>query len=136
MVPPNVHCEALGKRLVVGWDGSRAANRSVNDALPIIERADATDIVIIDPMTEDFAYEDHPGAELAEHLGRHGCRVNIVRLPKDASAAEMLCRHALNIGADLVVAGCYGHSRIGEWFLGGATRALLRQATLPVLMSF
>jgi|SRR5271163_1019241 nucleotide-binding universal stress UspA family protein len=136
MVPPKAHCEALGRKLVVGWDASRAAGRSVNDALAIIEGADTADIVVIDPVADELAHGQEPGADIAEHLARHNCRVNVVRLEKRASVADTLCHHALKTGADLVIAGCYGHSRIGEWLLGGTTRALLRQATMPVLMSF
>ncbi len=136
VVPPDALCQTLGKKLVIGWDAGRAASRSVNAALPIIQQADTTEIVLIDPERQDRAHGKQPGADLAEHLTRHGCRISVIQLEKDGSVAETLCRHALKTGADLVIAGCYGHSRIGEWLLGGTTRELLRQASMPILMSF
>jgi nucleotide-binding universal stress UspA family protein len=78
-----------------------------------------------------------PGADMAEHLARHGLKVSAARTVTDGtiSYADALLAHASDIGADLLVTGGYGHSRARELILGGVSRELLDHMTVPVLMS-
>jgi nucleotide-binding universal stress UspA family protein len=79
---------------------------------------------------------DLPVADIATHLSRLGVRVNVVVAPAGGdSVSGAINRHAAARGADMIVAGGYGHSRVREWALGGATRELLESAKLPILFS-
>jgi nucleotide-binding universal stress UspA family protein len=133
IVPPDTYSSKIGTRIVIGWDASRAATRSVNDALPLIVKAEQTEVVAVNPKTRD---EELPGAEIAEYLAGHGAKVSVACLREKGDAGDILLRHAREWGADLLVTGCYGHSRIEEFLLGGTTLSLLNQTGMPVLMSY
>ena len=91
---------------------------------------------MIDPAVGESAHGGEPGADIAAHLARHGLRVEVtVRPSMNFSVAYALLDHARTVGADLLVAGGYGHSRLREAVLGGSTRELLETAHLPVLFS-
>ncbi|WP_020175135.1 universal stress protein [Methyloferula stellata] len=137
IVPPDTYSSKIGTRIVIGWDASRAATRSVNDALPLIVKAEQTEVVAVNPKTrEGDRNEELPGTEIAEHLARHGAKVSVTCLHEKGDAGDILLRHARECGADLLVTGCYGHSRIAEFLLGGTTLSLLNQTGMPVLMSY
>jgi len=77
-----------------------------------------------------------PGADISLHLARHGVRVEAETFNADGVRVDdALLSRAFDTGADLLVMGAYGHSRLGELVLGGATRHILRQLTIPVFMS-
>jgi nucleotide-binding universal stress UspA family protein len=121
-------------RVMVCWDGSRPAVRAIADAMPLLERAGQVEVVII--ANEPGKQDEIPGADMGEHLARHGLKVNINRIVGgDVDVADMLLSHAADSGADFIVMGGYGHSRLREFVLGGVTRAILRSMTVPVLMS-
>ncbi len=123
---------ALG-RVLVCWDGSRTAARAIGDAMPFLKRAKAVDIVMV---AEERKAEDITGTQMAEHLARHGISANLKRLVKgDISIDSVVLSFAADIGADLMVMGGYGHSRLREFILGGMTRGILESMTVPVLMS-
>lgn len=129
--------ETLGRHIVVGWNESHAATRAVSDALPLIERAERTTVITID--SADFV--DHDGAraagELVEHLRRHNPSISAITL-KDVPArsiAEVLQATAGTLGADLIVAGAYGHSKLWEDLVGGVTHDLLHRLEFPLFMS-
>jgi nucleotide-binding universal stress UspA family protein len=121
-------------RVMVGWDGSRSAARAVGDAVPFIVRAKATDIVIV--ASETAKSDEMPGADIALHLARHGARVEVKRIVStETDVANTILSHAADSSADFLVMGGYGHSRLREFVLGGATRGILTSMTLPTLMS-
>lgn len=120
-------------RVMVCWDGSRTAARAVADAMPFLTRADAVEIVII---VERGKQDEIPGVNLAVHLARHDINVTINRIPMGSVAvADALLSHAADSSADFVVMGGYGHSRLREFILGGATRSMLAAMTVPTLLS-
>ncbi len=125
----------VGRRVLVAWNGSREAVRAVNDALPLLRRAEAVVILSIDSGGEERG-GDLPGAEIARHLARHGvpCEARSARV-EDIEVGDVLLSRAADEGADLIVMGAYGRSRFRELVLGGATRHLLAHMTVPVLMS-
>jgi nucleotide-binding universal stress UspA family protein len=129
--------ETLGRRVLVGWNASREAARAVNDALPLIARADSTTVLSVNPRGGGPDGEgDQPGAEIALHLARHGVKVEVARtVAPEVGEGDVLLNRAADMGADLLVVGAYGHSRMRELVLGGVTRTLLRHMTLPVLLS-
>jgi nucleotide-binding universal stress UspA family protein len=125
---------AVGKRILVAWDASREAARAVNDALPFLTRAESVELVAFDPGSADHG--EVPAADVALYLARHGVKATAARqsAPGLGIGSQILSR-AADTGADLVVMGGYGHSRLRELILGGATRSLLEAMTVPVLMS-
>ena len=132
---PFIQAEGLKlDRVMLCWDGSRAATRAVADSMPLLHKAGTVQIVIVGdkPSRSD----EIPGADLGEHLARHGLKVEVKRLTADdIDVASMLLSHAADSDADIMVMGGYGHSRLREFVLGGVTRALLESMTVPVLMS-
>jgi nucleotide-binding universal stress UspA family protein len=121
-------------RLMVCWDGSRSAARAVGDAMPFIVRAKATEVVIV--ANEAAKSDEMPGADIAHHLARHGARVEVKRIVStETGVASTILSHAADTFADFLVMGGYGHSRLREFVLGGATRGILAAMTLPTLMA-
>ena len=126
----------LGQRVTVAWDASREAARAVNDALPLLVRAQAVDVVTVNPSDSPFGHGEDPGADIALHLARHDIQVEVRRIEtRDLDVANTVLSHIADRGSDLVVMGAYGHSRLRELVLGGATRTILRDMTVPVLMA-
>ena len=124
----------MGRRVLVAWNGSREAARAVTDALPLLKRAEAVEVVAFDPQAADHG--EQPGADIALWLARHGVKVTAAQQRgADIDVGMQLLSRASDRDADLIVMGAYGHSRVRELVLGGATRALLESMTVPVLMS-
>ena len=122
------------ERAMVCWDGSRSAARALGDAMPLLERAKAIEVVVVsgDPGKSD----EIPGADVAHHLARHGRKVELQRIVvRDLDVANTLLSHAADVGCDFMVMGGYGHSRLRELVLGGVTRGILQSMTVPTLMS-
>jgi len=121
------------ERVVVCWDGGRTAARAIADAMPLLERAKAVDIAIV---SEERKNDEVTGASMNEHLARHGIAATIKRIAKgDIAVQDAILDYVADSGADLVVMGGYGHSRLREFILGGVTRGILTEMTVPVLMS-
>lgn len=120
--------------VVIGWDGSRAAARALADALPICARAGSVELVAI---TGEKAFGK--GAALSDvrrHLAAHGIEADESGVPANGlDAGTALLHHCKSVAADLLVMGAYGHSRLREFVLGGATASVLADAALPVLLS-
>ena len=136
VVPPKYHAKSAPKRAVIAWQPSRETARAVHDALPLLKSAESVDILVIEPEIGEFAHGDQPGADIATHLAKHGLKVQVYVRPRMGhSVAVSILQHAKEVGADLLVAGGYGHSRFREFMLGGVTRDLLRATHLPVLFS-
>lgn len=121
-------------RVMACWDGSRQATRAIADAMPLLERAGQVELVIV--ANERGKQDEIPGADMGEHLARHGLKVDVNRITEgDIDVADALLSHAADAGVDFMVMGGYGHSRLREFVLGGVTRSVLRSMTIPVLMS-
>jgi nucleotide-binding universal stress UspA family protein len=92
--------------------------------------------VTIDPEVGPDGHGEIPGADLALHLARHGVKATIERtVSSGIGLGDVLLSRAADLAADLLVIGAYGHSRVRELLLGGVTRSILNNMTLPVLMS-
>jgi len=125
---------AVLDRVMVAWDFSRPASRAVADALPILERAKHVFVTTV--LNEKAIAKGRSGAELAKNLARHG--VEIVLDEVDAagrSVGAVLEACIAERKADLLVMGAYGHSRVREFVLGGATKAMLARPPVPILLS-
>ncbi len=125
-----------GGRILIAWSASREAARAVNDALPFLVRAYAVSVVTIYPPAGISLEETVSSAALCQHLARHGITATSAALPaSDLEVGDVLLSRAADESADLIVMGAYGHSRLREIVLGGATHHLLQHMTVPVLMS-
>jgi nucleotide-binding universal stress UspA family protein len=135
VVPYIQHAPLKLDRVLVCWDHRRNAARAVSDAMPFLKRSNKVEVVTVrrDDRPRD---EELPGAAIGEHLARHGLNVEIKQLiATDLDVANAVLSHAADTGADFIVMGGYGHSRLREFILGGATRGMLQSMTVPVLMS-
>ena len=134
VVPPGTDSLAA-RQVVVGWKDSREARRAVWDSLPMLRAADAVHVVEVagkDDVATGVAHVD----DLVDHLKRHHVEVRgEVRTQREAYAADELILAAEQHGADLIVVGGYGHTRLREWVLGGVTRDLLRRSPKCCLFS-
>jgi nucleotide-binding universal stress UspA family protein len=120
--------------VLVCWDHSRNAARAVADAMPFLARSKKVEIIIV--TRHDAKYDDLPGAGIAEHLARHDLNVELKRLvAPDMDVANVILSYAADASADFIVMGGYGHSRLREFILGGATQGMLQSMTVPVLMA-
>ncbi len=119
---------------MICWDGSRPAARAVADAIPLLEQARRTEVVIV---AKDARHQEEiEGADIGLHLARHGLKVEVTRIERDGiDVANALLSHSADCGADFIVMGAYGHSRLREFVLGGVTRSMLRSMMVPTLMS-
>jgi nucleotide-binding universal stress UspA family protein len=121
-------------RIMVCWDGSRAAARAVADAMPFLKKAKQVEVVIV--ADKPGKKDEIPGADLGQHLARHGLKVDVKRITSpEIDVPSTILSYAADSSADMIVMGGYGHSRLREFILGGATRGLLEAMTVPVLMS-
>jgi nucleotide-binding universal stress UspA family protein len=121
-------------RVMLCWDGSRAAARAIADAMPLLKKAGQVEVVIV--SNERGKRDEIEGADMAQHLARHGLKVEVKRtVLGDIAVADVILSHAADAGADFIVMGGYGHSRLREFVLGGVTRSIFRSMTAPVLMS-
>jgi nucleotide-binding universal stress UspA family protein len=121
-------------RVLLCWDGSRSAARAAADALPFLRRAKVVEVVTV--ASEPAKSDEMPGADIAQHLARHGVTVELKRIvTAETDVASTILSHAADSSADFLVMGGYGHSRLREFILGGVTREILASMTIPVLMS-
>ncbi len=120
--------------VMVCWDGSRPAARAIADAMPLLEKAGRVEIAIV---TDERGKQDEiEGADMGQHLARHGLKVDVHRIAGgNIDVADALLSHAADSGTDFIVMGGFGHSRLREFVLGGVTHSILRSMTAPVLMS-
>jgi len=121
-------------RVLICWDGSRPAARAIADAMPFLRRSQAIDVVTVASAREKT--DEITGVDMGEHLARHGLKIEVKRIVStDIDVPSMILSHAADSGADFIVMGGFGHSRLREFVLGGATRGLLAAMTVPTLMS-
>jgi nucleotide-binding universal stress UspA family protein len=121
-------------RALLCWDGSRSAARAFSDALPLIQGSKTVEIVTI--AAKDDNKGEIAGADIAHHLARHGIKAALNRIVAPGTdIPNTILSHAADTSADLIVMGGYGHSRLREFVLGGATRGILESMTVPTLLS-
>jgi nucleotide-binding universal stress UspA family protein len=136
MVPDSAAAAPPFHRLVIAWNASREAARAVHDALPLIQAAKEVVVLVVDPEDIGIALGRTPGSGLVQYLALHGVSARLKSVESGRRhAGETLMAEAKSEKADLLVMGGYGHSKLREALLGGATRTLLAEAALPVLLS-
>ncbi|MGV8988068.1 MAG: universal stress protein [Cypionkella sp.] len=123
------------RRVLLAWNQSSEALVAARSALPLLKQADLVDVTVVEPPTRGPERSD-PGGLLCQYLVRHGVKAQVSVLAKTMpKISDVLARHALEEGCDIMVMGAYGHSRLREAVLGGATRAVLESSLIPVLMA-
>ena len=122
------------QHVMIAWDGSRVATRAVADAHDFLRLAKTVTIAVV--TDEKTLPESNPALRLSEYLDLHGIRTTVALVQAGRRPiAGALQDHALEIGADMMVMGAFGHSRMRDFVMGGATTGILRDLKLPVLLS-
>lgn len=123
-----------GGNVMVCWNNSREAVRATTAALPILKAAVKVTLLMIDPQKTSAANE--PGADIAQWLARHGVKAVLQHDSAEGSdVGGVILSRAADRDVDLIVMGIYGHSRVREMVLGGASRTLLASMTVPLLVA-
>ena len=122
------------QHVMIAWDGSRVATRAVADAHDFLRLAKTVTIAVV--TDEKTLPEGNPALRLSEYLDLHGINTTVALVQaKRRPIASALQEHVLEIGADMMVMGAFGHSRMHDFVMGGATTGILRDLKLPVLLS-
>jgi len=134
-VPPGAR-SLSGRRIVVAWKDTRESRRAVQDALPFLQRADQVIMAEVCEGSDDVGPSQARLRDVTAYLLAHGITAVTERVtPVEGTAANSLLRLVQDESADLIVAGAYGHSRLGEWIFGGMTHALLQESPVCCLFS-
>ncbi|WP_034854390.1 universal stress protein [Sinorhizobium sojae] len=135
LVPKGRRATMIPKTVLLAWNSHIEAARAVGQAVGLMSAADLVHVTMVDPEDSPTKSGEEPGADIAAYLARHGVKVTVDRLPSSGHRVEeVINRHAHSIGADLIVMGAYGHSRMRERIFGGVTRSMIDTAAAPVLM--
>jgi nucleotide-binding universal stress UspA family protein len=135
VIPRMSRVGSLGNRILIAWDGSLEATRAVHLALPMLAQATHVDVAIFNPETEPGIHEEAPAEDITRYLGHHRIPANAIVRGTDGSVGDALLALADSLASDLLVMGCYGHSRLREIVMGGASATVLESTHLPVLMA-
>ena len=136
VIPYAGRFESIGENVLVAWKPTSESARALRDSLPILQQAKKVTVLTVNPDRDGDREPGIPAADIANHLAHHGVNVEAAStFAEDIGTADVLLNHASDCGADLIVMGGYGHSRVTELVLGGVTREILHHMTVPVFMS-
>jgi nucleotide-binding universal stress UspA family protein len=137
VIPNSGHFNGFGKRILICWNASREAVRAVNDAMPLLQSADKVTVMVVNPEKPSSGdHGDIASADIALYLARHGVKAEAASVrTNQTDVGEIILSRAFDLDTDMIVAGAYGHSRTREWILGGVTKTLLHETTVPAFMS-
>lgn len=135
IVPEGASAPKSGGRVLLGWNEGAEALSAARAALPFLKEAQQVDICIIDPPRHAENRSD-PGGQIAEFLVRHGVKAQVDVIAKtEPNVGSILIRKAQEMGAEMIVTGAYGHSRLREAVFGGTSRELIDNCPLPLFMA-
>jgi nucleotide-binding universal stress UspA family protein len=135
VVPAVGRYERIGQNVMVAWNATRESARALHDAMPLLQRARLVHLTCLERESDLRHVTRLQINDARDWLVRHGVELHIHQEPVRGDVGEALLLRAEDLGADLVVMGGYGHSRMAEFLLGGVTRRLLAQMTMPILLS-
>ncbi|MBU2146994.1 MAG: universal stress protein [Alphaproteobacteria bacterium] len=136
VVPNGWTSDTIGDRVVIAWNASKEARRATTDALPLLSIAHSVKIVIVDAAGNADRYGQEPGANIARHLARHGAKVEVEVLNSNGiPLAQVILDAAASGNSDLIVMGAHSHSRSRQLLFGSVTRAVLKDTSIPVMIS-
>lgn len=122
--------------VLLAWDSSLQAARAAGCGLEIMAAADNVHVVVVDPASGPGLGDGEPGSDVGAYLARHGVKVSIDQISSAGkTVSEAITQRAMDIGADLLVMGAYGHSRLSERIFGGVTKDFIERPPIPVLMA-
>jgi nucleotide-binding universal stress UspA family protein len=131
VVPAKGQFPTCGQRVLVAWKPTKEAARAVHDCLPLLDKNAEVTVLEVDPPAKAMTVE-----AVAQHLGRHGFKSKSQTAQSDGTTVtKVILERAAAVNADLIVMGAYTHSRLRELILGGVTKSMLQEMTVPVLMS-
>jgi len=134
VVPTIGFPDAMGTNIVIAWDQSKEAARAIHDSLPVLKKAE--EVHIFEVVKGKKVITEMVAADLAEHLARHDINVDTQStIRNEVPIGETMLSKIADLGADMLVMGGYGHSRLREYALGGTTRTLLNSMTVPTIMA-
>jgi nucleotide-binding universal stress UspA family protein len=135
LVPETYKAKHPPKRILVAWSPVREATRAVHDALPLLKAAELVTILVVSEAGA-ITGEDDAGADIGRHLARHDVQTEVKHVPASGRTVQnVIADEARYLGADLIVLGGYGRSRLSEWVFGGVTRDMMADLKTPVLMA-
>lgn len=135
VVPLGYEGPEIGRNILVGWSDTREAARAAHDALTLADDGAAVTLLRVGDSSQD-ALRDADGIDMVETYARHGFKPTLEHHPTlGKEIAEVLNQVAFEKGADLMVTGAFGHSKVYDFVMGATTHALLKDAELPVLFS-
>jgi nucleotide-binding universal stress UspA family protein len=127
--------EDFGRHITVAWNQSNEALNAIRRAMPLLKAAEQVSVVVVNPPVHSPERSD-PGGMLTQMLARHGVRCEVVVLAKTLPrVSDVLMRYMNDSASDLLVMGAYGHSRLREAILGGATRNVLENTEHAVFLA-
>jgi len=132
VIPAGMHRPSASQRVVVAWNGSLPSMRALSGALPLLRLADRVHVV---SWARHAAVAPFSRVDVREYLARHGIDAEIHQEAVASNVAGALAGKARELSGDLIVMGCYGHSRAAERVFGGTSRSILAHADIPVLMA-
>jgi nucleotide-binding universal stress UspA family protein len=132
LIPENAS-EITYEKVVVGWEYGRSSSRAVCDAMPVMAKAKSVEVVT---LVDEKVIEGRCGDDVRAHFARHGITINYQELTTGGrSVGDVLQDYAIAHSAGLLVMGAYGHSRLRDFVLGGATKRVLDDPRLPIFLS-
>ncbi|MFW7341317.1 universal stress protein [Pollutimonas sp. H1-120] len=137
MIPAVGEVHPIGRRVLFCWDHRREAARAFSDAAPLLRACSRLTVLTVDPRSDYLRGKDVRENDLADYcaaLGYPKPRA-IIKESEDYGVGNIILNTATDEDSDLIVMGAYGHSRMRQWIMGGASRTLLNSMTVPVLMS-
>lgn len=136
VIPNYGEFDEIGENILVGWSATKEATRSIHDAIPFMQTAKNTNVLWISKINSQETYLAQSANEIATALDRNGVKVNVIhRVNSDIPIGDEILNEAADSGADLIVSGAYGHSRIYDFMVGATTPHLMKHMTAPVLFS-
>jgi len=135
LIAPPKPVEALGRNVAIAWKAGPEAARALTAAMPILDRASSVSILLVSENAAGDHVDRNTAERLAKLLSRHGISAHVrMNYSPSGSSSRALQEMAYNDGADLLVMGAYGHSRLRQFVFGGVTRDMLADCAIPVLM--
>ena len=137
MIPNTGNIETIGQRILYCWDQRREAARAFTDAAPFLEGCKELTVLEVDRDERDFKEFDLRETDFASYCTSAGYPQprHLVKKSDGIGVGNVILNTASDVGADLIVMGAYGHSRMRQWVMGGASRTLLTSMTIPVLLA-
>lgn len=124
------------KQVLLAWNSGVECTRAAREALEIMACADEVHVTMIDPDASSEGNGAEPGADIGAYLAHHGVKITVDRLPStNCAIANVIKQHAVDISAELIVMGGYGHTRLRERIFGGVTRSMIEDPAFPILMA-